>query len=65
MEVLLGNLVFGIGALVAALFVAGAVVVVVARLGESPLMAAGFAIALALLSYGFGWSIRCLLQGRR
>ncbi len=64
MEVLLGNLVFRIGALVATLFVAGALVVVVAGLGESPVMAAGFAIAFALLSYGFGWSGRCLLQGR-
>jgi hypothetical protein len=64
MEVLLGKLIFGIGRLAAALFVAGALVVVVAGLGESPLMAAGLAIALALLSYGFGWSSRCLLQGR-
>ena len=64
MEVLLGNLIFCIGALVAALFVAGAVVVLVAGLGESPLMAAGFVIAFAFLTYGFGWSSRCLLQGR-
>ncbi len=64
MNVLLGNLVYCVGALIAALFVAGAAVVVVAGFGESPLMAAGFAIALALLSYGFGWSSRRLLQGR-
>ena len=64
MEGLLGNLIFYIGVLVAALFVVGAVVVFAAGLGESPLMAAGFAIVLALVSYGFGWSIRCLLQGR-
>lgn len=65
MEVLLGNVIFCIGALVAALFVAGAGAVLVAGLGESPSMAAGFAIALAVLSYGFGWSSRCLLQGRK
>ena len=65
MAVLLGNLIFCIGALVAALFVGGGVVVVVIGSGESPSMAAGFAIALALLSYGFGWSSRCLLQGRK
>ncbi len=64
MEVLLGNLIFYIGALVSGLFVAGAAVVVVAGSGESPLMAAGFAIALAVLSYGFGWSSRCMLLGR-
>ena len=64
MPVLLGNLIFCIGALVAALFVAGAVAVLLAGLGESPSMAAGFAIAFAFLSYGFGWSSRCLLQGR-
>lgn len=64
MNVLLGNLVYCIGALVAALFVGGAVVVVVSGLGESPLTAAGLAIALALLTYGFGWSSRRLLQGR-
>ena len=64
MEVLLGNLIFCIAALVATLFVAGAVVVFVAGLGESPLMAAGFAIAFAFLSYSFGWSSRCLLRGR-
>jgi hypothetical protein len=64
MKVLLGNLIFCIGALVAALFVAGAVVVFLAGLGESPSMATGFAIAFAFLSYGFGWSSRCLLRGR-
>ncbi len=64
MEVLLGNLIFCIGALVAALLAAGGIVVLLVGLGESPLMAAGFAIAFALLSYGFGWSSRCLLQGR-
>ena len=64
MNVLLGNLIFYTGALVAALFAAGGVVVFLVGLGESPLMAAGFAIAFAFLVYGFGWSSRCLLQGR-
>ncbi len=63
MNVLLGNLVYCVGALIAALFVAGAAVVVVAGFGESPLMTVGFAIAFALLSYGFGWSSRRLLRG--
>lgn len=64
MTILIGNLVYGICIIVAALFVAGAVAVVISGLGESPVMAAGFALAFALLSYGFGWSGRCLLQGR-
>jgi len=65
MEILLGNMIFCIGTLVAALFVAGAVVVLLSGLGESPSMAARFAVALAVLSYGFGWSSRCLLLGRK
>ncbi len=64
MNILVGNLVYGFCVFVAMLFVAGACAVVVGGLGESPLMAAGFALALALLCYGFGWSGRCLLQGR-
>jgi hypothetical protein len=64
MSVLIGNLMYWAGAVVGALFVTGAAAVLLAGLGESPSMAAGFAIALAVLFYGFGWSSRCLLQGR-
>ena len=64
MSLLIGNLMYWAGSVVAALFVMGAFVVLLTGLGESPSMAAGFGIALALLSYGFGWSSRCLLHGR-
>ena len=61
---LLGSSFYWLGTLIAALFAAGSVTVLVAGLGESPLAASGVALIVALLSYGFGWSSRCMLQGR-
>ena len=60
---LLGSSFYGLGVFIAALFVAGSVAVLVAGLGESPLAASGVALTVGLLSYGFGWSSRRLLQG--
>ncbi len=48
----------------ALMFLAGALWVVLEELGESPAIASGFALALALLIFGFGWSSRCMLLGR-
>ena len=64
MATLFGNLIYWLGVLIAGLFVAGGAAVIVAGQGESPLVASAFALALAVLSYGFGWSGRSLLQGR-
>ncbi len=64
MATLFGNSIYWLGVLIATLFVAGGAAVLVAWEGESPLVASAFALVLALLSYGFGWSSRCLLQGR-
>ncbi len=64
MAKLLGNSFYWLGTLIAALFVAGSVAVLVAGLGESPSAAGGVALIIAVLSYGFGWSSRCMLQGR-
>ena len=61
---LLGSSFYWLSSLIAALFAAGSVAVLVAGLGESPLAASGVALIIALLSYGFGWSGRRLLQGR-
>ncbi len=64
MAKLLGNSFYWLGTLIAALFVAGSVAVLVAGLGESPLAASGVALILALLAYGFGWSGRSMLKGK-
>ena len=64
MATLVGNSVYWLGVLITTLFVAGGAAVLVAWEGESPLVACAFALILALLSYGFGWSGRCLLHGR-
>ena len=65
MATLFGNLIYWLGALISVLFVAGGAAVLVAWEGESPLIANAVALTIALLSYGFGWSGRRLLQGRR
>ncbi len=64
MNGLIGNLVYGVCATIALVFIVGAAVVLLAWVGESPPMASGFAIALSLLTYGFGWSSRLMLTGR-
>ena len=61
---LLGSSFYWLGVFIAALFAAGSVAVLVVGPGESPLAASGVALVVALLSYGFGWSSRCLLQRR-
>jgi hypothetical protein len=61
---LLGSSFYWLGVFIAALFAAGSVAVLVTGLGESPLAASGVTLIVALLSYGFGWSSRCMLLGR-
>lgn len=64
MTLLFSNSVYWFGVFVSTLFVTGGAAVLVAWEGDSPLIASAFALVLALLAYGFGWSGRCLLQGR-
>ncbi len=58
---LIANLLYGLCAAIALAFMLGAAAVLLAWLGENPPKASGFAVAIALLSYGFGWSSRLLL----
>ena len=64
MNSLIGNLVYGLCAVIAVIFVVGAGTVFIAGLSDSPALASGFAISIALLFLGFGWSSRRMLTGQ-